>query len=88
METITNSAPSATATAIRKANNKCQHHTGECLEKIVKIVGECRYCNGKFCAKHRLPEAHSCSNLKTCKDEALGKLTQKVLGEKTVAQKV
>ncbi|MBO8181353.1 MAG: rhomboid family intramembrane serine protease [Archaeoglobus sp.] len=25
---------------------------------------ECRYCGGKFCAEHRLPEAHNCEGIK------------------------
>ncbi len=26
---------------------------------------ECRYCGGKFCAEHRLPEAHNCEGIIT-----------------------
>jgi hypothetical protein len=26
---------------------------------------ECRYCNGKFCSEHRLPEAHECEGIRT-----------------------
>ena len=25
---------------------------------------ECRYCGGKFCAEHRLPEAHNCKGIR------------------------
>ncbi|RKO96829.1 nuclear protein, partial [Caulochytrium protostelioides] len=59
-----------------------------CGERAVKIVGTCRYCSANFCSRHRLPEAHACSNLQGCRDESIAKLEHKLIGEKCVASKV
>ncbi|KAI8835554.1 hypothetical protein BC829DRAFT_406310, partial [Chytridium lagenaria] len=61
-----------------------------CGAPAVKSVGTCRYCfcSGMFCSKHRLPEAHSCSNLQSCNAQAKDNLAKRLISEKTVAQKV
>ena len=43
--------------AFRKLNTttKCQH----CGKEVV-LPFKCAYCNGYFCAEHRLPENHAC----------------------------
>jgi hypothetical protein len=28
----------------------------ECKERCAPIIGDCKYCNAKYCALHRLPE--------------------------------
>ena len=61
---------------------------GSCGDRVVKIVGDCRYCNLKFCSKHRLPEVHVCANMKGCRDIALEKIKNKLEREKCVASKV
>lgn len=43
-----------TTTTMKKKPNGCQF--GTCTTFAVKIIGDCRYCNAKFCGKHRLPE--------------------------------
>lgn len=35
----------------------------ECREPAQRIVGDCTFCNGHFCGKHRLLEDHKCSGL-------------------------
>ena len=37
-----------------------------CNKKTSKIIGDCNYCNNKFCDKHRLPESHNCTKLDEC----------------------
>ncbi|CAO3616699.1 unnamed protein product [Cunninghamella blakesleeana] len=61
---------------------------GSCSDKPVKIIGDCRYCQSKFCARHRLPEAHACVNLTTCKQAAYERNSIKLLSERCVASKV
>ncbi|KAJ3010335.1 hypothetical protein HKX48_007458 [Thoreauomyces humboldtii] len=78
-------APSQQPPPTRKVN-KCK--MSGCSDKVVKIVGTCRYCTHNFCAKHRLPEAHSCQEMQTCKQAAHSNLAGKLLGEKCVASKV
>ena len=40
-----------------------------CNGRVVKIIGNCRWCSSKYCQKHRLPEDHSCSGLLDCKKQ-------------------
>ncbi|KAI1380791.1 hypothetical protein F4677DRAFT_441124 [Hypoxylon crocopeplum] len=35
----------------------------ECKSAAQRIVGDCGFCEGHFCAKHRLLEDHKCSGL-------------------------
>lgn len=42
----------------------------ECKLKRCRISGECRFCTFSFCATHKMPEEHSCTNLNQCKQEA------------------
>jgi len=59
-----------------------------CTDKVAKIIGDCRYCSSSYCSRHRLPEAHTCKNLQTCREESFSKNSNKLLGEKCVADKV
>ena len=38
------------AEPIKKSSKKCKF--GDCSDKPVKIIGECRYCSGKFCSRY------------------------------------
>jgi predicted nucleic acid binding AN1-type Zn finger protein len=67
---------------------KCAYSSSGCTDRVVKIIGDCRYCEQKFCGKHRLPEAHMCQNLKTCREQASMRNADKLLGERTIASKV
>lgn len=40
---------------------RCTHH--DCKSTAQRIVGDCGFCNGHFCEKHRLLEDHKCSGL-------------------------
>ncbi|KAI0514588.1 hypothetical protein F5B22DRAFT_234360 [Xylaria bambusicola] len=35
----------------------------ECKAAAQRIVGDCGFCDGHFCAKHRLLEDHRCTGL-------------------------
>ncbi len=35
---------------------------------------KCKYCNGTFCASHRLPESHDCPGLKMLKQRPIGEV--------------
>jgi ubiquitin C len=69
-----------------KGPNMCQF--SDCKDRIVKIIGDCRYCKGKFCGRHRLAEVHVCPELETCRQASFNKLSNKLNAEKTVAPKV
>lgn len=40
---------------------RCTAH--DCKETAQRIVGDCGFCNGHFCGKHRLLEDHKCTGL-------------------------
>jgi hypothetical protein len=35
----------------------------DCREGAQRIIGDCGFCNGHFCGKHRLLEDHKCDGL-------------------------
>ncbi|KAG2216799.1 hypothetical protein INT45_013613 [Circinella minor] len=59
-----------------------------CSNKVIKVVGLCRYCQSQFCARHRLPEDHACVNLVSCRQVAHERNSVKLLSERCVASKV
>ena len=59
-----------------------------CSNKVVKVVGLCRYCQSQFCSRHRLPEDHACVNLVSCRQVAHERNSVKLLSERCVASKV
>ncbi|KAI9205660.1 uncharacterized protein BJ171DRAFT_408729, partial [Polychytrium aggregatum] len=74
------------APAPKKNSSKCS--ALGCTDRAVKIVGDCRYCASKFCSRHRLPEAHACPNIQSCRQDATARLSDRLMGEKCVASKV
>ncbi|KAJ4412884.1 hypothetical protein N0V82_008684 [Gnomoniopsis sp. IMI 355080] len=60
----------------------------ECKAEAQRIVGDCGFCKGHFCGKHRLLEDHKCSGLDDCKKESHERNAAKLEGEKTQVAKV
>ncbi|VEU22435.1 DEKNAAC103642 [Brettanomyces naardenensis] len=69
-----------------KGKNRCSF--GSCHAPALRMTGECQFCKGKFCSKHRLLEKHNCKGLKTCKDKCFERNALKLRSEQTVASKV
>ena len=59
-----------------------------CLKKSATIVGDCKYCECKYCPNHRLPEVHKCPKMETCKKESFDKNYNTVISQKCVASMV
>jgi len=59
----------------------------KCKEKIPPIIGDCGFCGGHFCSKHRLLESHNCPNLEDCKKESHERNKERLNSERTVAIK-
>jgi ubiquitin C len=76
----------ARASPAKRRTGRC--HFGDCTDRVVKIVGDCRYCQKRFCGRHRLPEVHACANLTTCQQASFERNAGKLLQEKCVASKV
>lgn len=59
----------------------------DCKEAAQRIVGDCSFCQGHYCAKHRMLEAHSCTGLEDCKKESHERNADKLNNERTQAIK-
>ncbi|CUS14113.1 unnamed protein product [Tuber aestivum] len=57
----------------------------ECTSAPQRIVGDCRNCDGHYCAKHRLLEDHKCSGLENCRKELHRQNADKLNSERTRA---
>jgi predicted nucleic acid binding AN1-type Zn finger protein len=57
-------ATTATTASKPKPKSTCDYEM--CKLKRAMIIGDCAYCALKYCAQHRLPEMHKCSNLDAC----------------------
>ncbi|KAF2399992.1 hypothetical protein EJ06DRAFT_457527, partial [Trichodelitschia bisporula] len=57
----------------------------KCREQVQRIVGDCGFCGGHFCSKHRLLESHACAKLEDCKKESHERNAERLNAERTVA---
>jgi len=64
---------------------RCTHK--ECREVAQRIVGDCGFCNGHFCGKHRLLEDHKCTGLEDCKKESHDRNAAQLHSERTTVIK-
>ncbi|KAK5114710.1 hypothetical protein LTR62_002284 [Meristemomyces frigidus] len=55
----------------------------DCKDAAQRIVGDCGFCQGHFCGKHRMLESHNCSGLENCKQEEKERNAQKLEKERT-----
>jgi len=60
----------------------------DCNQRPALIIGDCKYCNLKYCGTHRLTESHQCSNMQNCREQSFARNKAKLEGEKCVAAKV
>ncbi|CAB4377352.1 unnamed protein product [Rhizophagus irregularis] len=49
-------------------------------------IGYCKYCDHHYCNGHRLPEAHTCKNLTSCRQASFEKNAAKLRSEQCVAK--
>ncbi|KAN0112678.1 putative polyubiquitin [Hyaloscypha variabilis] len=55
----------------------------DCKEGAQRIIGDCGFCNGHFCGKHRLLEDHKCDGLEDCKKESHDRNAAQLNAERT-----
>lgn len=53
----------------------------ECKEAAQRIVGDCGFCNGHYCGKHRLLEDHKCDGLEDVSSSESPSVTGHLSGE-------
>jgi ubiquitin C len=70
----------------KKKKTRCSFQ--QCSDKICKMIGTCSYCQTNYCSRHRLPEAHVCINLSSCKRVAHERNSEKLYSERCVASKL
>lgn len=71
----------ATVTVLKStptARSKSKCGNDGCGHKPAPIVGDCAYCESRFCAQHRLPEMHECPKMKQCRQIAKTENTQRL----------
>ncbi|KAI9666444.1 MAG: hypothetical protein M1821_004380 [Bathelium mastoideum] len=59
----------------------------DCRDQAQRIVGDCGFCSGHYCGRHRLLEDHRCEGLEDCKKESHERNADKLNAERTVAIK-
>jgi len=69
------------------APKKIKCNFKDCKDKAQSIVGDCGFCQGHFCGKHRMLESHACSGLEDCKKEEKERNRERLERERTVAIK-
>ncbi|CAK4022929.1 related to ubiquitin [Lecanosticta acicola] len=69
------------------APKKIRCNFKDCRDAAQRIVGDCGFCQGHFCGKHRMLESHNCSGLEDCKKEEKDRNREKLESERTVAIK-
>ncbi|KAJ7582905.1 hypothetical protein C8J56DRAFT_235677 [Mycena floridula] len=73
------------------AKKRCQHLVdteSQCNSAALRIVGQCPHCRAQFCAEHRMPEHHGCSNLEDCRKRAYDQNKEKLEKERTIASRM
>ncbi|KAF5101871.1 hypothetical protein DV451_002056 [Geotrichum candidum] len=82
----TNTSPISKPSPARKSRKRCS--AKNCISAPLRNIGDCSYCEGHFCSKHRLLEQHQCIGLKNCKQQLHDKNAVKLQEQQTVANKV
>jgi predicted nucleic acid binding AN1-type Zn finger protein len=59
----------------------------DCKDAAQRIIGDCGFCSGHFCGKHRMLEDHKCSGLEDCKKESHERNAIKLNSERTTMVK-
>jgi predicted nucleic acid binding AN1-type Zn finger protein len=81
---LTTNHPTVTATpSFNMAPKRIRCNAKECREAAQRIVGDCGFCNGHFCGKHRLLEDHKCTGLEDCKKQSHERNAAQLNAERT-----
>lgn len=83
-------APSSTATSgtstptTKRKSNKPRCTKDGCKALAQPIVGDCGFCQKRFCGKHRMLESHNCTGLEDARQADKDRNTAKLEHERTV----
>ncbi|EXJ54343.1 hypothetical protein A1O7_09682 [Cladophialophora yegresii CBS 114405] len=76
--------PSSGASTPKKKSNKPRCSKDGCKTAAQPIVGDCGFCQKRFCGKHRMLESHNCEGLADARKADKDRNTAKLQGERTV----
>lgn len=76
--------PSGAATPTKRKSNKPRCSKDGCKAPAQPIVGDCGFCQKRFCGKHRMLESHNCEGLEDARRADKDRNTAKLEGERTV----
>ncbi|KIW14382.1 hypothetical protein PV08_07164 [Exophiala spinifera] len=75
---------SGTATPTKKKSNRPRCSKDGCKAPAQPIVGDCGFCQKRFCGKHRMLESHNCEGLEDARRADKDRNAAKLEGERTV----
>ncbi|SCU85533.1 LAME_0D01728g1_1 [Lachancea meyersii CBS 8951] len=70
----------------KKKKDRCYYE--KCGSTALKFIGDCQFCQGHFCSRHRIMENHSCQGLKSCKEQMHQRNADKLAAEQTIVSKI
>ncbi|KAJ9614333.1 hypothetical protein H2200_002469 [Cladophialophora chaetospira] len=76
--------PSSGASTPKKKSNKPRCSKDACKAPAQPIVGDCGFCQKRFCGKHRMLESHNCEGLADARKADKDRNAAKLEGERTV----
>lgn len=76
--------PSSGASTPKKKSNKPRCTKDGCKAPAQPIVGDCGFCQKRFCGKHRMLESHNCEGLADARKADKDRNAAKLEGERTV----
>ncbi|KIX96387.1 uncharacterized protein Z520_07653 [Fonsecaea multimorphosa CBS 102226] len=76
--------PSGAATPTKRKSNKPRCSKDGCKAPAQPIVGDCGFCQKRFCGKHRMLESHNCEGLENARKADKDRNAAKLEGERTV----
>lgn len=75
----------STPTSTKRKSNKPRCTKEGCKAVAPPIVGDCGFCQQRFCGKHRMLESHNCPGLADARQADKDRNTAKLEHERTVA---
>jgi hypothetical protein len=76
--------PSSGASTPKKKSNRPRCSKDGCKTAAQPIVGDCGFCQKRFCGKHRMLESHNCEGLADARKADKERNAAKLEGERTV----
>lgn len=74
----------STPTGTKRKSNKPRCTKDGCKALAQPIVGDCGFCQKRFCGKHRMLESHNCTGLEDARQADKDRNTAKLEHERTV----